>query len=40
MNVQDLAFFLATYNYDTTLKEGYVELDLDGTCIQSHSQWR
>jgi len=30
MNVQDLAFFLATHNYDTTPKEGYVELDLNG----------
>ena len=30
MNTQDLAFFLATHNYDVTPKEGYVELRLDG----------
>ena len=30
MNAQDLAFFLATHNYDATPKNGYVELKLDG----------
>jgi len=30
MNTQDLAFFLATHNYDVTPKESYVELRLDG----------
>ncbi|MGA9098352.1 MAG: hypothetical protein WB392_05410 [Methanotrichaceae archaeon] len=30
MSVQDLAFFLATHNYDVTPKDGYVELRLDG----------
>ena len=30
MNARDLAFFLATHNYDATPKNGYVELELDG----------
>lgn len=30
MTVQDLAFFLATHNYDATPRDGYVELQLDG----------
>ena len=30
MSTQDLAFFLATHNYDVTPKESYVELRLDG----------
>jgi len=30
MNAQDLAFFLATHNYDATPKNGYVEIKLDG----------
>ncbi len=30
MNAQDLAFFLATHNYDVRPLEGYVELRLDG----------
>lgn len=30
MNAEDLAFFLATHNYDATPKESYVELRLDG----------
>ena len=30
MSVQDLAFFLATHNYDVTPKESYVELRLNG----------
>jgi hypothetical protein len=27
----DLAFFLATHNYDATPKDGYVQLKIDGT---------
>lgn len=30
MSVQDLAFFLATHNYDVKPLKGYVELRLDG----------
>ena len=30
MSTQELAFFLATHNYDVTPKESYVELRLDG----------
>ena len=30
MSTQDLAFFLATHNYDATPRGGYVELRLDG----------
>ncbi|MFB3764695.1 MAG: hypothetical protein ACE14P_05540 [Methanotrichaceae archaeon] len=30
MSTQDLAFFLATHNYDVRPREGYVELRLDG----------
>ena len=30
MSVQDLAFFLATHNYDVRPLDGYVELRLDG----------
>jgi hypothetical protein len=31
MNSQDLAFFLATHNYDAVPRSGYVELNLNGT---------
>ena len=31
MTVNDLAFFLATHNYNATPKEGYVQLTIDGT---------
>jgi len=31
MNVLDLAFFLATHNFDATPEEGYVIVKLDGT---------
>ena len=31
MNSQDLAFFLATHNYDAVPRGGYVELNLNGT---------
>lgn len=30
MNSQDLAFFLATHNYNAIPKEGYVNVNLDG----------
>ena len=30
MNSQDLAFFLATHNYNAVPRDGYVELNLDG----------
>jgi len=30
MNSQDLAFFLATHNYDATPRGSYVEVRLDG----------
>lgn len=30
MSTQDLAFFLATHNYDVTPKKGYVEVRVDG----------
>jgi hypothetical protein len=30
MNSQDLAFFLATHNYDAVPRGGYVELNLNG----------
>ena len=29
MNSQDLAFFLATHNYNVVPKDGYVNVDLD-----------
>jgi len=31
MNSKDLAFFLATHNYDAVPRDGYVELNLNGT---------
>ena len=30
MNAQDLAFFLATHNYNAMLRGGYVELNMNG----------
>jgi hypothetical protein len=30
MNAQDLAFFLATHNYNAMPRNGYVELNLNG----------
>lgn len=30
INPSDLAFFLATHNYDAVPNDGYVELDLNG----------
>lgn len=34
ITVQDLAFFLATHNYDATPRDGYVELQLNGECYR------
>ena len=34
MNTQDLAFFLATHNYNVAPKDGYVELDLNGKILK------
>ena len=31
MDSQDLAFFLATHNYNAAPRDGYVELNLNGT---------
>lgn len=31
MTPNDLAFFLATHNYDATPKDGYVQVNIDGT---------
>jgi hypothetical protein len=31
MTPNDLAFFLATHNYDATPKDGYVQVKVDGT---------
>jgi hypothetical protein len=31
MTVDDLAFFLATHNYNATPKDGYVQVIVDGT---------
>lgn len=30
MTVEDLAFFLATHNFDSTPKDGYVQVKIDG----------
>ena len=30
----DLAFFLATHNYDATPKDGYVQVKIDGTIYE------
>jgi hypothetical protein len=34
MTPNDLAFFLATHNYDTTPKDGYVQVKIDGTIFK------
>ena len=39
MNGQDLAFFLATHNYDVTPEEGYIELRLDGQVYKLIPKW-
>jgi hypothetical protein len=35
MTVEDLAFFLATHNYDATPKDGYVQVIVDGTIYKA-----
>ena len=35
MTVDDLAFFLATHNYDATPKEGYVQVIVEGTTYRA-----
>lgn len=35
MTVEDLAFFLATHNYNATLKDGYVQVIVDGTIYKA-----
>lgn len=34
MTPNDLAFFLATHNYDATPKSGYVQVKIDGTIFK------
>jgi len=40
MNAQDLAFFLATHNYNAMLRGGYVELNMNGIIYKTHPQQR
>jgi hypothetical protein len=35
MTVGDLAFFLATHNYDATPKDGYVQITIGGTIYEA-----
>jgi len=35
MTVEDLAFFLATHNYNATPKEGYVQVTIGGTVYKA-----
>jgi hypothetical protein len=35
MTVEDLAFFLATHNYNATPKAGYVQVIIDGTVYRA-----
>ena len=35
MTVEDLAFFLATHNYNATPKDGYVQVIIDGTIYRA-----
>ena len=35
MTVEDLAFFLATHNYNATPKDGYVQVIIHGTIYKS-----
>ena len=35
MTVEDLAFFLATHNYDATPKDGYVQVTLNSTIYRA-----
>ena len=34
ISAQDLAFFLATHNYDAVPKDGYVEVHIDKTVLK------
>ena len=35
MTVEDLAFFLATHNYNATPNDGYVQVIIDGTVYRA-----
>jgi hypothetical protein len=35
MTVEDLAFFLATHNYNATPKDDYVQITIDGTIYKA-----
>jgi hypothetical protein len=35
MTVEDLAFFLATHNYNATPKDGYVQVTIGGTIYKA-----
>jgi hypothetical protein len=35
MTVEDLAFFLATHNYNATPKDGYVQITIGGTIYKA-----
>jgi hypothetical protein len=35
MTVEDLAFFLATHNYNATPKDGYVQVTIDDTIYKA-----
>jgi len=35
MTVEDLAFFLATHNYNATPKNGYAQVTIDGTIYKA-----
>jgi len=35
MTVEDLAFFLATHNFNATPKDGYVQVIVDGTIYKA-----
>jgi hypothetical protein len=35
MTIEDLAFFLATHNYNATPKNGYVQVTIDGTIYKA-----
>jgi hypothetical protein len=40
MDIEDLAFYLASHGFDATPKAGYVEVDLNGGHLQAYSQRR
>ena len=35
MTVEDLAFYLATHNYNAAPKDGYVQVSIDGTIYRA-----